>query len=289
MNSGFVISLRWFCLNLDKVTQARVNDFMQIRCDLSKDIERTIFNNRKTGKGRLLSNISEVITEYKYAKPKVLNRIEYLKGLDLDSLELEVELCIEILQECENCISELMMLLIEYYPKTAVKKKEGILELYNIGFRSFGRFINRIESIETKGIAEQEAIGMKPVFKSEYAPQIFEILKDFFGKEQQAELDLLLKTGNGNSEHLIFRDSGNRLADAFKQLIEADLITQCNKKGLENWISHNFKYTQNDRIKEYKPRYLNDIISSKCDKCKKPLLNVKPNRSTGEIIITKVY
>ena len=146
MNSGFVISLRWFCLNLDKVTQARVNDFMQIRCGLSKDVERTIINNRKTGKGRLLSNISEVITEYEQARIKILRQVEFLKEMELDNYETDSDLYIEILHECENCITELVTLLIQYYPKIAISRKKQILELYNSGFRSLGKYFAKLES-----------------------------------------------------------------------------------------------------------------------------------------------
>lgn len=134
---------------------------------------------------------------------------------------------------------------------------------------------------------EQETVEIKPVLKPEAVQTVFDILKDFFKEEQKKELKQLLKTGNNTGEHLIFLDNGNRLADAFKQLKNADIITGCEKKELEYWIGKNFKFRHRQEIKEYKPRYLNDIISTNKDKCQNPLLNVTTERATGVIKITK--
>jgi len=139
---------------------------------------------------------------------------------------------------------------------------------------------------ETK--TEQETIEINPVLKPEAVQIVFEILKDFFSTEQQNELQQLLETGKKeNNEHLIFLDNGNRLADAFKQLKKADVITRCEQKELEYWIWRNFNYRYRQKIKKFTLRYLNDIISTNKDKCQKPLLNVKTERATGEIKITK--
>jgi hypothetical protein len=140
---------------------------------------------------------------------------------------------------------------------------------------------------QTENETEQGTIERKPVLKPESVNAVFDILKDFFSPIQQNELKLLLETGINNSQHLIFLDNGNRLADAFKQLKKADLITQCEQKELESWIEINFKYTYRKAVKEYSPRYLNDIISTNKDKCQKPLLNVLKDKTTGEIKIIK--
>lgn len=115
----------------------------------------------------------------------------------------------------------------------------------------------------------------KPKFKPEIVNDIFNILKDFFNQENQVELKKILVSGSSVSQKLIFLDTGNRLADAFKQLYDAGFITACQKKELEKWISENFLFRYRGDIKEYKAKYLNDIISTTKDMCQKPILNVK--------------
>lgn len=130
-------------------------------------------------------------------------------------------------------------------------------------------------------------IEQKPIFKPETIETIFDLLKGFFYPIQHDELQELLDTGNNLSEPLIFLSNGNRLADAFKQLIKSDVITGCDQIHLENWILKNFKYFFRGQITDYTPKYLNDIISTTKDKCQKPILNVKLDNSTGKIIIRK--
>jgi len=114
-----------------------------------------------------------------------------------------------------------------------------------------------------------------PKFKSDIVDDIFNILKDFFSQEHQNELKEILVSGSNARQKLIFLDTGNRLADAFKQLYDADFITSCQKNELEKWISENFSFRYRGIIKEFKTKYLNDIISTTKDKCQKPLLDVK--------------
>lgn len=128
---------------------------------------------------------------------------------------------------------------------------------------------------------------IKPIFKPEAIETIFDLLKDFFSQEHQVQLKQILETGNNASEQLIFLDNGNRLADAFKQLIKTDIITGCEQKELENWIYKNFKYRNRQQIKSFAPRYLNDIISTNKDSCQKPLLNVTIEKETGTVKINK--
>lgn len=134
----------------------------------------------------------------------------------------------------------------------------------------------QIEERNRKGISNQNLqLEFKPTFKPEAVQQIFDLLKDFFEKTKQPQFKQLLETGENNSKPLIFLDNGNRLADAFKQLIKADIITGCEQKQLEKWICENFKYKYRNKIKVFAPRYVNDIISTNKDLCKKPILNVK--------------
>ncbi len=135
--------------------------------------------------------------------------------------------------------------------------------------------------------AEQETINSIPILNPQFVEVVFDLIKDFFSSEKQEELKQILETGKDASQHLIFLDNGNRLADAFKQLKKADVITGCDQKELESWILKNFKYKNKQQIKEFKLRYLNDIISTNKDKCQNPILNVTIEKTTGEIKITK--
>lgn len=153
-------------------------------------------------------------------------------------------------------------------------------------------FNNALTKHQTKQGKSEEADKkepvIKPILKTESLDIVFDILKDFFSQEQKPVLKELLQTGNKASEHLIFLDNGNRLADAFKQLKKADVILGCEQKELEKWISENFKFRFRQEIKDFTPRYLNDIISTNKDLCKKPLLNVLIEKATGKVLITKV-
>jgi hypothetical protein len=72
-------------------------------------------------------------------------------------------------------------------------------------------------------------IAINPIIKPEAINQIFEILKDFFRGPEQTALKEILATGNDAVAPLLFLDNGNRLADAFKQLIKSDFVTGCDQ------------------------------------------------------------
>lgn len=141
--------------------------------------------------------------------------------------------------------------------------------------------IDTIKPLLTKIVVET-----KPTFRVESIEQIFDLLKDHFSIEDQSLLFDLLKIGCVLDTPILFKGNGNRLADAFKQLYDADIITGCQKKELESWIAQNFKYIgKNSEAVNFKIRYLNDIISSNNDRCKKPILEVK--RTSDNYIIIK--
>lgn len=116
---------------------------------------------------------------------------------------------------------------------------------------------------------------------------VLEILNRFFNSEDQIKLKEILTNGSNVQKKLIFLNGGNRLADLFKQLIDADYITGCNKKGLEEWIQKNFKYQYRGKIKEFSSKYLNDIVSTTKDKCQKPIINIIKDKSQGKYRITR--
>lgn len=138
-----------------------------------------------------------------------------------------------------------------------------------------------------KAKTEQPQPETKPVFKPEYINVIYKFLKDFFSIEQQKLFMEIIKTGNNLKEPLLFLDNGNRLADTFKLLIKNDIITCCEQKELEDWIGRNFKYKYRGVIKNFTPRYLNDIISTTKEKCRKPILNIRVDKENGKQIIIK--
>jgi len=125
---------------------------------------------------------------------------------------------------------------------------------------------------------EQTKPEIKPIFNLPSIPVIFDILQDFFSPAHQVLLKFILETGDDASEQLIFLDNGNRLADAFKQLKDSDIITGCKKIELEDWIYRNFQFRNRKQITKFKPRYLSDIISTDKDKCQNPILNVSKDK-----------
>jgi hypothetical protein len=154
----------------------------------------------------------------------------------------------------------------------------GVNELRQKYPNQFKNFEKCVEDNAVSSIAPPTAIiAAKPTLVPEHIPTIYGILKDFFSTEEQELLLHLITTGENVKTPLMFKDNGNRLADTFKQLKKADIITGCQQKDLEQWILTNFTYQHRGHIKTFTSRYLNDIISTSYDKCQKPLINVKIN------------
>ncbi|HEV7379286.1 MAG TPA: hypothetical protein VGN64_05800 [Dyadobacter sp.] len=154
---------------------------------------------------------------------------------------------------------------------------------------SLAAFVKEISSLRPVGTIESESVKSEdntemindlikikkgPVFVESVADEFFKILKEYFSIEQQPELHLLLKDGNLPKNSLLFNGNGNQLADAFKQLIEANRIVSCSKAELEAWIIDNFQYVSGSRIKPFTSGYLNSIISSDVKICKSPILKI---------------
>lgn len=118
-----------------------------------------------------------------------------------------------------------------------------------------------------------------PVFVEGIADQFFKIFKEYFEEKDQQPLFTLLNNNISPKQKLLFNSNGNQLADAFKQLIEANLIVSCNKAELESWIIENFQYVSNAQAKPFTTGYLNGIISSDVKICKSPILTVNKNGS----------
>ncbi len=126
-----------------------------------------------------------------------------------------------------------------------------------------------------------------PVFKDEIVKEFFTVLKNYFSANAQQQLLELLTTKEDADEPLLFYGPGNQLADTFKQLYSANLITSCNKSELEDWIQTNFLYRDKGMQKHYTEKYLKDIISSNTKGCQSPLLDVK--KSEGKFYLSVLH
>ncbi len=162
---------------------------------------------------------------------------------------------------------------------------------------SLAEFIAEISTLEkTEGqnseiekISDGEPTPIRirryPVFVEGIADQFFKIFKEYFEEKDQQPLFTLLNNNISPKQKLLFNSNGNQLADAFKQLIEANLIVSCNKAELESWIIENFQYVSNAQAKPFTTGYLNGIISSDTKICKSPILAVARSGSAGVALI----
>lgn len=122
---------------------------------------------------------------------------------------------------------------------------------------------------------------------SELAKEHFlKLLKDYFLESQHAQLSELIDKGTPPETQLIFKGYGNKLADAFKQLYEANLIVGCNKAELEKWILKYFSYSIKDKVSEYTEGWLSAVISSDTKSCKSPILEVRIKDKVPYIVPT---
>jgi hypothetical protein len=114
-----------------------------------------------------------------------------------------------------------------------------------------------------------------PVFKEGIAEEFFNLVKEYFAEESGEKIKNLLISNEFPSSPFVFNGAGNQLADAFKQLFDANLIVGCNKAELESWIQQNFQYRDKGIIKSYTEKYLQDMISSNTKACQSPIFDVK--------------
>ena len=132
---------------------------------------------------------------------------------------------------------------------------------------------------ETKIVDKLINKVIKPIFNSEIIDEVFNVLKDHFDKEHQGELKLLLESGCNPVTKLYFMNHGNKLSDCLKKLYEANYISNCNKRELEQWVFINFTFrnSKTKKPQDFKLKTLRDSISNKYSKapCKNPLFNIK--------------
>jgi hypothetical protein len=173
------------------------------------------------------------------------------------------------------------------------KDRLFVPEMINIqptrDFEELNECQQAVEQLNTNAKKNSDSVQVhNPVFTHEYLLEIYSILRDFFSKDEQDTLIYLLETGAELDKPLVFLDTGNRLADAFKQLYESNIIVDCQKKELESWICRNFVFVHRQKIKRFIPKYLNEIISTTKDKCQRPILNVKFDKVDNRPVIIKL-
>lgn len=111
--------------------------------------------------------------------------------------------------------------------------------------------------------------------RPEVLQQLLKMLGGFFKPEEQDELKRIFEEGANSNEKLLFRDNGNRLAYALKQLKETDLLTGCSKKELQRWLIQNFNYRSNKETKAYTEDYAEKTLCRAQWICKNPIFIVK--------------
>ena len=152
----------------------------------------------------------------------------------------------------------------------------------------YRRYLDGILKTDIGKLRQVSKLLSKPTFDSLIISDLLRYLNIFFSEEDHPALRRLIETGKSNKTALIFNASGSRLADAFKQLFEADLIIGCQKKDLEAWVAKNFNFLHRGTIKEFSLKYLNDIISTKKDKCKQPIFDAILDKQTDSYYLKKL-
>ena len=136
--------------------------------------------------------------------------------------------------------------------------------------------INNSKPQPPQGKVSNGVVELRVTLKPEVVQVVFDIIKGFFEVEQQSELKQILETGNNSgNKKLLFKDSGNRLTDTFKKLIEHDFITGCQKRYLINWIVSNFEYVKSGESSAFVYKVVEQTISGQKTPCKSPLIEIK--------------
>ncbi|WP_222539514.1 hypothetical protein [Pedobacter polysacchareus] len=125
-----------------------------------------------------------------------------------------------------------------------------------------------------------------PKFNAEFTDVFLKLMESYFSEAHHLQLSSLINTNTAPENQLTFKGNGNQLADAFKQLYEANLIVGCLKSDLEKWINTYFVYATGENIKEYTEGWLSAIISSDTKFCKSPILEIRMKEKVPSIIPT---
>ncbi|MCF2490744.1 hypothetical protein [Dyadobacter sp. CY347] len=169
----------------------------------------------------------------------------------------------------------------------SIREREESLAGFIAEVTALAKIEDQNSEIEKATADESTPVRIRryPVFVEGIADQFFKIFKEYFEENEQQPLFSLLTDNFSPKDKLLFNSNGNQLADAFKQLIEANLIVSCNKAELESWIIAHFQYVSNGQAKPFTTGYLNGIISSDTKICKSPILDVTRNSASGFALI----
>jgi hypothetical protein len=169
-----------------------------------------------------------------------------------DSVKLREKFLMELIYDTETFIKPKMnevdfkkRIEAQLPGKEAAKVEEVPAEIENT---NEAKEVNEPAIVLVQGITyqpelseEQAAIakivGYYQTFKQGAAVQLFDLLKAYFVPEDHAALEKLLLYDEAPAAPLVFRGFATQLADAFKQLYDANLIVSCRKSDLEKWIA----------------------------------------------------
>lgn len=126
---------------------------------------------------------------------------------------------------------------------------------------------------EKQPIHEFNSDAGLPRFNEQIIAEYLQLMKAYFYDADYVKLNVLAKIHVSPETRLVFKGNGNQLADAFKQLYEANLIKGCKKSDLEKWIAKHFLYATGDKPKEYTEGWLSVVISTDTKFCKSPILH----------------
>ncbi len=154
-----------------------------------------------------------------------------------------------------------------------IESREKVVQEFEQSVLQIVPLCKEPEKVTTKSIKLSEKA--EPIFKEVAAIDFYDLLKDYFVPEEQLLLKDLLTLGTQVQQLLLFKGKGNQLADAFKQLFEANLIVGCSKAELIHWILLHFTYLDKGVIKHYSEKYLQDTIASNTKGCSSPIIDVR--------------
>jgi len=177
---------------------------------------------------------------------------------------------------------------------------ESLLDTLKIRDKFLSELVNEIDEIlnpretfeewmakqesqqQTEDVAPEQPLKIpynpeagRPKFNHQFTGDFLKLIKTYFSEEHFVQLTALIKSDEQPITQLIFNGRGNQLADAFKQLYEANLIVGCNKAELEKWVLKLFLYSIRDKVNEYTEGWLSAVISSDTKVCKSPILEVR--------------
>ncbi|MBX2952286.1 MAG: hypothetical protein KF870_07260 [Leadbetterella sp.] len=134
----------------------------------------------------------------------------------------------------------------------------------------------------------EDQVSSLPLFSDGCKTDLFNILISYFDKINHDPLLSLITNGIEPQQKLLFRDSGNKLTYALKEIFEARLITGVNKKQLEEWVIRNFQFLKTGKtVADYRKDAVHVIISGNSSPAKNPILKIVNNKIEKAIAFTK--